>query len=236
MIRFFALMAMLCFVSTDAVSAKSVYRDFEEAFRDRDNAYAAEFVERLREANEAVIEFRSAQADQITESEFVRLYKLAMDKVHEASFARGQGLTIVEFREFFEDRPSAARAEVWMQERLASIQAKERELDKLYRDFKSLPQGAPTSEIITATQAWIEAHGQLSGEVEELLLLDANLRSYFTARGAERGRRNSLFASLLGGLANGLREQRSAPQSPLLQLPTTIRCNEYFSGTVCRVN
>lgn len=158
-----------------------------------------------------------------------------MDKAHSASAARGRGLLLIEFREFIAGKPSAARTELWIQEKAAELQREDDTVNAQRQSIETFPAGTPEGEMIAATQSWIEAHGRLQGRVGEILLIDANLRSYFAARGEEKARSRSALAAILGGMAAGLQQQQgglaSAPP-----LPLTTRCNTYFSGTVCTTN
>jgi hypothetical protein len=141
---------------------------------------------------------------------------------------------LIEFRKFMATKPSAARTELWIQEKSAELQRDETSLEVQRQSIEAFPAETPEVDIVLATQSWVVAHGKLQGRVGEILLIDANLRSYFTARGEEKARSRSALAAILGGMATGLQQQNGfAPAPPL---PLTTRCNTYFSGTVCTTN
>ncbi|MEQ5787704.1 hypothetical protein J3454_07360 [Erythrobacter sp. NFXS35] len=230
-----AVLAAALLAAGSPADAKSVHKEFSEAWSQRDDAYAEEFTGLLEEANAAVSAYRAAVVENQPPERQAALFRTAMDKAHAASAARGRGMLLIEFREFMADKPSAARTEVWTQEIAAKLQRDEAALDRLQKNIEAMPEGTSDDEFAGAMQNWIEAHGNFQGEVGEILLIDANLRSYFAGRGEEKARSRSALAGILGGLAAGLQQQQNgfAPAPPL---PVTTRCNTYFSGTVCTTN
>lgn len=215
--------------------AKSVHKEFSEAWSQRDQAYAEDFTQLLEDANKAVEAYKASVTENHPPEQQVALFRTAMDKAHAASAARGRGMFLIEFREFMAGKPSAARTELWVQEKAAEIQRDEAALNRLQQSIEALPEGTPDHKVASATQDWIEAHGQLQGEVGEIILIDANLRSYFAGRGEEQANKRSALAGILGSLGASLQQQQNGfpPSAPL---PVTTRCNTYFSGTVCTTN
>lgn len=228
------IVAASLLISGAPTAAKSIHAEFSEAWAERDDAYAKDFVAQLETANQAVSEYRSAVEQGRPDDEQAAIFKAAMSKVHTASKARGRGLLLIEFREFIAEKPSAARTELWMQEQVAQMQREEKALADLQREIESLPDNTEGVKIVAAMQSWIEAHGSLSGKLEEIQLIDANLRSYFAGRGEEKSRSRSLLGGLLGGLAAGLRQQEGS--FPTLPMPTITRCSPSFSGVICLTN
>lgn len=229
----FWIAAPILFAAASPSEAKSVHKEFSEAWASRDNAYAANFTDLLNEANEAVAAFRTAIDEQRPREQRIALFNAAMGKAHAASAARGRGMLLVDFREFIGQKPSAARTELWIQEKASELQRDEAALAELQKSIQALPEGTPDNDFIATTQKWMEMHGQLQGKVSEILLIDANLRSYFAGRGEEQARKRNALAGLLGGLAAMGQQDGYAPPPPL---PITTRCNTYFSGTVCTTN
>lgn len=225
--------APILFAAASPSEAKSVHKEFSEAWASRDNGYAANFTELLKEANEAVAAFRIAVDEQQPREQRIALFNVAMEKAHAASAARGRGMLLIEFREFVARKPSAARTELWVQEKASELQREEAELTELQKTIQALPEGTSDNELIAATQKWMEMHGQLQGRVSEITLIDANLRSYFAGRGEEQAKKRNALAGLLGGLAAMGQQDGYAPPPPM---PLTTRCNTYFSGTVCTTN
>lgn len=215
-------------------AAKSVYKEFSEAWAARDESYSKDFVTQLEAANKAVAEFRAAVAEGRPDAEQTAAFKVAMDKAHSASKARGRGLLLVEFREFMADKPSAARVEMWVQEKVALMQRDESALAALQREIEGFPENTDGWKVVETTQKWVEAHGDLSGRLDEIQLIDANLRSYFVARGDEKNRSRSFIGALLGGMAAGLREPDTGFVAP--PMPIMTRCSPSFSGVNCITN
>lgn len=228
------IFALMLFVGAPS-DAKSVHKEFSEAWAERDNAYADDFARLLQQANDAVEAYRATVAAGEPRVVQIAAFKAAMDKAHAASAARGRGLLLIEFREFMIGKPSAARTELWIQEKAAELQREEAAVEAQRQSIETFPTETPDQVIVASTQSWFQAHGTLQGRVGEILLIDANLRSYFTARGEEKARSRGALAAILGGLAAGVQQQQDgfAPAPPL---PITTRCNTYFSGTVCTTN
>lgn len=233
--RLWFLLAVALLAGGAPSAAKSVHKEFSEAWAERDNAYAEDYTRLLQQANEAVEAYRATVAAGEPREVQIAAFKAAMDKAHAASSARGRGLFLIEFREFMAGKPSTARTELWIQEKAAELQRDEAAVEAQRQSIETFPTGTPDQEIVAATQSWIQAHGTLQGRVGEILLIDANLRSYFIARGEEKARSRGALAAILGSMAAGLQQQqgRLAPAPPL---PVITRCNTYFSGTVCTTN
>lgn len=235
--RLAATLALVGLALSTPVEAKSPHKEFMGAWAQRDLEYQQEFTDELKRSNEATETFlKHARSTTSGKEELAGSYEDMLLAQFEASGSKSKGLLLQELIALIEEKPSAALGEMWMQRQVAKVREQEAEVRQLVAKLDSIPQGSDnTWAIIGAMENWVQAQGALEGTVDELVLIDQNLQSYFQAQSKRAENRRSGFRAFLVGMAASLAQQRQqVTRENNVRLPLTTRCNTYFSGTVCQ--
>lgn len=228
-LKLFAI-ALAVFASTpsEAGPRDDMIQHLEERAWSYHGAYEAE----VETANRLIGEFRAAIFAQESADIVKAKFNLAMDAVHAASRAKGRGELVNAYWSILDDKPSALESDLWLQGQASNVEENYRQLDRLAAALKAAQESADLERIVGASQDWVSYHGELTGRVDELGLLQANIASYYRAKDERDARRRAAFSAFLGSLGKQLANRRAdfVPLRPNV----TIHCKEYFSGTQCR--
>lgn len=195
------LAVALVSASPSIVEAKSVQKEFSQAWEQRDQRYVASTQTALSASETAWNAFASnTDADQT----FLKL-KAAFDATYQARYHEGRQHFLRDFRIHLFSKPSRQITELWMQERIEQIRLSS---EGAQRQFATLSQIKFTDTdkvkayIGGSEQALIES-GHAHGAIDELKLINQNLTVYYQAKDVEDVRNFQRRAAIANALSAG---------------------------------
>lgn len=218
----------LALVFAAPASASSTFDDFATAWSERDARYVEKHAALDKEARAATAAFLD-NADPASAESTARLEKM-IAAIKAASYVDGRGMILRDLRIHMAKKPTAARTDLWMQEKADSVRTQSSDLDGKFADLKrrSAAGQGETDSYFTDTIAALIMAATLQGQVEELTLVDANLGSYFQAKGQEDASRRQARARIFGAIGAAL-SSYSAPENSLW----SATCTTAYGTTRC---
>lgn len=208
-----AIIAGLLLVSATSVSAKSVQQEFKAAWVEREAIYQAD----EEKSQAALIQSIEAFNDNIgvSEEEDKRDIFQMLDVTQDLGYRQGRLVMIQSLIAFMETKPSPSRMEMWLQEQTDTVKLQEPSIRAQYitaaeMDASKEPEGGIA--IVKAHGLARLSHGQFLGQVDELLLINQNVNTYFSALSAQDQRRAAKRADFFARLGAAARSF-DAPQS-----------------------
>lgn len=211
-----ALLFVFSLQST-AAYAGPTYKEFVQAWTERDARYVKQHNELDRVAREATASFLHFPQSGPHLEQMIAAIKAA-------SYVDGRGAVLRDLRIQMEKKPSTAKIELWLQEHGDATRTDSRALQARFDDLKRMSeagQGGSDSYFEGSIAAIVMA-STLQGKAEELGLIDQNLSSYVRAQGQEDSQRREARARFLGAISAALRQTSSTPLA--MPLSVTTRC------------
>jgi hypothetical protein len=219
---FFAF-AFAMFVQSPAAIAASTYKEFGQAWAQRDARYVEEHGRLDKVAREATAHFLKAPASPAA-------LEAMMTSIKAASYADGRGNMLRDLRIAMDSKPSSAGIEMWLQERIDGVR---RETEVVQAKFDGVRSIDPnTDRYLEEVVAAVVMSATLRGKAEELRLLEQNLSSYLRAQGEEDIQRREARARVLGAIGAALSQPAFA--MPPVQPRRTTNCQTYGALTQCQ--
>lgn len=219
--------AFALLVQPAAAHADSTYKEFVQAWTERDARYVEEHDKLDKVAREAIAKFlRTPSSQQETES--------AIEAIKAASYVDGRGAMLRDLRIAMEKKPSNGKIELWLQDRMETLRRDSEALQARFDALRVKREGGEAtgdSYFQEAVNA-ITAAATLRGKAEELRLIEQNLSSYVRAQGDEDLQRREARARMFGAISAALSGAASTP--PPIQQGWTTRCDTYGAQTQCR--
>ena len=212
--------------------AKSVHKEFTEAWSERDNQYSSSYSVLVDTTNASIKNFRLSLENGGDNT--VPLFKIAMDNAHDASVVKGRGLILNDLIALAKNKPSPARSEIWMQREIDKLKSQNNTLATLQAAMEGQGAETPLEQKIKAIQSWVQQHGLVTGKTEELSLIDQNLASYHRAKSASDQRKRAARRAFFGILGSAL--ARSSVRRNDFTPTITTHCNTFGGITTCRSN
>lgn len=208
--RLLAAFAAMAFLTAPAVEAKSVSKEFQEAWADREHRYAARADEAKAQLPIAMASLNSADNDAAsTKARLDKLLKVTFDLGYNS--ARAQVVT--DTKAFIDKKPSAERAQLWLQDQADQLRERAQSADEkaaVLKTQKLGQNGATTQSMLKNIGMAIFEAATVKGLADELGLIDQNLAIYYPAKNAEDQRRRQARAAALGAIGQAM--QASANQ------------------------
>jgi hypothetical protein len=219
-----ALALSLVVVPASVATAKSVSKEFQEAWADREQRYAARSKEAEAQLPAALAELNSSANDPVTTKDRLdRLLRVTFDLGYNS--ARGQ--VVGDTKAFVEKKPSAERAQLWLQDQADQLRERARSADEKAAVVKNRTPGGDgdttQSRLKNLGMAVFEA-ATVKGMADELTLIDQNLAIYYPAKNVEDQRRRQARAAALGAIGQAM--QASASQD---WMATCMRAGQTMS-------
>lgn len=204
-----ALTAALLFATPTIVHAKSVHSEFEEAWTARWTRYGTEQNAEKADLEAAAKDFFSNDSQDPAVGD--RKLKALLDATNEFGFATGRLQLLQDALQFMDKKPSAARAELWIQEKINSLGNDQKQATARFEKLKTYQP----EEIEKNPQAIIAEMGEAvfwnaiaKGQLEELTLLNDNLAIYYQAKSQQDAEKRAKWRAILGAMGQSL-EQNS---------------------------
>jgi len=205
-----ALALSLVVVPVSGATAKSVSKEFQEAWTEREQRYAARYREAEDQLPAALAALNDPNADPATTKD--RLDR-ALRTTFDLGYNSARTQVVTETKAFVEKKPSAERAQLWLQEQADQLRERARSADEKAAVVKNqTPENDSASlqaRLKNLGMAVFEA-ATVKGMADELTLIDQNLAIYYPAKNAEDQRRRQARAAVLGAIGQAM--QASANQ------------------------
>lgn len=208
--RLLAAFAAMAFLTAPAVEAKSVSKEFQEAWADREHRYAARADEAKAQLPIAMASLNSADNDAAST-------KARLDQLLKVTFGLGynsaRAQVVTDTKAFIDKKPSAERAQLWLQDQADQLRERARSADEkaaVLKTQKLGQNGATTQSMLKNIGMAVFEAATVKGLADELGLIDQNLAIYYPAKNAEDQRRRQARAAVLGAIGQAM--QTSANQ------------------------
>ncbi|HMU20650.1 MAG TPA: hypothetical protein PKC48_00090 [Sphingorhabdus sp.] len=211
--------------------AKSVHSEFVEAWQERLKRYEASSVlagQQLQ--SDAHLFFNTPAPDEATT---IAKLEAVFKSTDEVGYLAGRSQLSSDLIAFMKKKPSAERAELWLQEQIHRLTDEERalkvEVDSVGQ-MKIGDNGVTTESLFKANGMAVFKQGALRGQIEELALMNDNLGSYYRAKGQQDADRRQKWAAILGSIGQSLQQQSNDNRSRMVNCTTTgntTNCMEF---------
>lgn len=220
-IRLGAAFLAITILASTPVEAKSVRKEFTEAWIARQERYVSEVESAKNEIKEAV---NPPNPEPVVDADTARARLSAiLEKTRQMGYSAGRADVLARLLNLMKDKPSSARAEMWFQEETDHVKQESSKADDRL-------EAARTSKVgeggITPQQAFSEAGmamfwlGTVQGTTDELALVNTNLASFYEAKSIEDQRRRQAWANALSSIGNSLQNSAKQNQSFMMNCTT----------------
>lgn len=225
------LAALVTAMPMQPLLARSVHTEFVEAWQERLKRYelsSEKAGEQLK--SRAQDFFGSSDTD-----ETVLQAKLAavFDATDEVGVLAGRSQLSSDLITLMKKKPSAERAEFWIQEQVHRLTDEDKslktEFDALSR-MKIGENGVTSQSLFKANGMAVFKLGTLRGQIEELALVNDNLASYYQAKNQQDADRRQKWKAILGSIGNSLQQQSTYNRSRMINCTTvgnSTNCMEF---------
>jgi hypothetical protein len=209
-----------------------VYKDFWKAWAERDARHVAEHAQLDKAAREATENLMVSLKE--SSPEMPAKMERMFTAIDAAWFIDGRVWMLRDLRIHMEKKPSAAKTELWLQERIDSLRAEERAVKAKWAEVDGMREKGASDLLVYLQESVLAVSmaATLRGKVEELNLLDQNLASYFRAKGQEDMERRQARARIFGAMGAAL----SAYSRPQPDTSWTATCTTFGNRTNCHGN
>lgn len=210
-----------------ALSAKSVHKDFKEAWEKRYERYEQEWQVLDQSARDTVAKYVAAL--EVEGADMEQEGAKLKDAMHRASYLYGRYWVLSQLRKHMDDKPSSVSSELWMQEKVSEVQADARTADLHWAQLNEMPPDTALMDALSKFESAVVGSARVQGVVDELTLIDQNLASYYQGRSKERANRSRIFSAIGSAL---MQSSNQATFAPTVQ----TRCSTYGGITNCKSN
>jgi len=161
------------------------------------------------------------------------LGKCGFKSTDEVGYLAGRSQLSSDLIAFMKKKPSAERAELWLQEQIHRLTDEQNvlqvDVDNLGK-MKVGENGVTSEALFKANGMIVFKQGTLRGQIEELILMNDNLGSYYRAKGQQDADRRQKWAAILGSIGQSLQQQSTVNQSRMINCTTTgntTNCMEF---------
>lgn len=220
------LLALALILVAQPVLGRSVQSDFSALWEARHSRYEAEqtsLADRVREASQPPAPPHTSQQ---AEAHYANLLRA----LEADAYVRGRNQVITALVAHMRGKPSAELSEAWIQEAADRIQRDRDELNSRHASLKALAAAKSIlpKDYFAQSFELAATAGMVRGRVEELLLVDQNLASFYSAKSAAAARRRqaraAFFGALAGSLQNYSRDTSWTATCTTSMLGTTTTC------------
>lgn len=203
--------AIVVMSPTGTATAKSVHSEFMEAWSQRHDRYDGEFKTAqagLKSASEQLWAAAAANAPDLR-AKLDALFSATDDLGYRAGRA-DMNQTLLQF---IEKKPSAERAELWLQDQMDKMrqaQAAAKEAFDRASAIKIGENGETEQSKLTSMGKAIFAGGTLRGQTAELTLINDNLATYYQAKTQQDAERRARWRAALGAFGQSMQAQAQA--------------------------
>ena len=186
--------------------AKSVSKEFQEAWAEREQRYAARMEEARTQLPIAMAALNSPGNDESsTKARLDHLLKVTFELGYNS--ARAQVLS--DTQAFIYRKPSPARAQLWLQEQAEKLRERAQSAESKAETVKNQKlglDGATTQTMLRNMGLAVFETATVKGMADEIGLIDQNLTLYYPAKDAEDQRRRQSRAAILGAIGKSMQE------------------------------
>lgn len=213
--------------------AKSVQHEFTEAWNQRLARYSQEVETAKSALPTAMAAFRAAAASNAPDLP-AKLNALlaASDNL---GYRAGRAQMSQTFLQFMAGKPSAERGELWLQEQMDILVQSDKQSRAEFDRVKALKvgeNGTTADSLLSSSGAAVFTGGTVRGQVEELSLINENLRTYYRAKGQQDARRRAAWSEALKNIGQSFQDQSRAN----LNTGWSAHCSTFGSTTNCTGN
>lgn len=185
----------------DAAHAKSVTKDFAEAWEHRRERYQKE----QKAADEAVVQSVTALAEaRNAGGDLNAPINAVFQRAIVAGEKSGKVVALQRLEHFMREKPSSVRAQLWLEEQVAQVQDVMAIAQAEFQTAKELefaPDGSNFGNVVAAGMTAINRVAFANGAAAELASIDSNLSLYYQAKGQQDAQRRAKRAAILQALS-----------------------------------
>ncbi|MEZ5748712.1 MAG: hypothetical protein R3D83_02130 [Caenibius sp.] len=218
----YAVLLTVAFAVIPSAEAKSVRKEFTEAWVARQDRYAGD-VERATNELKDALNPKTPEPDLDEDAAKVRISAI-LEKTRQMGYSAGRADVLFRLLALMKEKPSSARAEMWFQEEADHVKQESAKADDRLNAAKAIKIGeggvTPQEAFTEAGQAmfWL---GTVQGTVDELALVNTNLASFYEAKSVEDQRRRQAWANALSSIGNSLQNSAQQNQGFMMNCTTT---------------
>lgn len=224
--RFVVLLASLCLAAPQQVIAKSVEKEFTEAWTERGDRYAREKDQAAADLKAAFDALSAADAKDRTKAEE------GLTAVFRQSYAIGYSAareqTVRTLLQFMAGKPSAARTELWIEDQADQLRQRSEKAKARSENASKMvigQNGLTAFDYVKESGAAIFDIGAAQGIADELQSIDSNLTSYFRAKGEQEARRKAMWAAIGQSLKEASQQQNKGWSMSCSTIGQFTNCN-----------
>jgi hypothetical protein len=213
------ILAIAVAISSPAI-AESPAQEFEAAWAQRAQNYADDEARAQAFQESAVEQFRATD----TPEDANRLIGPALSALAQWGYAQGREFQLQDFLRMRAEKPSAARVELYFQERQDALQRLFQNAQEQANALKEIGS-MPPEEYVSKVLETASRNGVLQGAADELALLDQNSATLQQATDERSERRRRTRAAMLGGLGAALANSNSGWSATCTRTGSFTHCS-----------
>lgn len=226
--------ALLVATAPAALQAKSVAKEFQEAWASRSARYEqqAQDARTKLEAGKQLIKTGSS------EQQVRGAIGDALNGTYEYGYYKGRGLALASVQELIKSKPSSVKANLWMQDQIDQLQERARAATQNMEQARSIALNPGNTDPETGVAAMGSAmfeSGSVKGVADELALMNQNLSLYFPAKSVEERQKRAAWAGVFQSIGQ-IGQNMTAQSQAMMNRNWSATCSTTGGFTRCSGN